>query len=41
MSAIDRNLLSAWWNITESIAFPGIKLQDILNQEIREGIPKL
>lgn len=37
MSTIDRNLLGTWWRITESIQFPGIKLQDILRQEASEG----
>ena len=34
MSRIDRGLLSTWWTITESITFPGIKLQDVLRLEV-------
>ena len=37
MSRIDGKLLGVWWRITDSIDFPGIRLKDILTQEVAEG----
>lgn len=40
MSRLDRGLLNTWWTITESITFPGIKMQDILRLEVEAHAAK-